>query len=100
MKATKASLLLACCAIVFFCAAGTRLSLAADSGHRTTVSLNGQWDVADSIAPTLLSRAYTHKVPVPGLTHSATPAFADVDQFQSRQLLGNLVSQHRLDPAV
>jgi hypothetical protein len=51
MKATKASLLLACCAIVFFCAAGTRLSLAADSGHRTTVSLNGQWDVADSVAP-------------------------------------------------
>jgi hypothetical protein len=32
---------------------------------------------------------------VPGLTHSALPAFPDVDQYQTRQLLSNLVHQGR-----
>ena len=58
--------------------------------HRDTLSLNGTWQVEDSIEATATPRAYTHTAPVPGLTHSATPAFADVDQFQSRELLSNL----------
>jgi hypothetical protein len=36
---------------------------------------------------------YDHLVTVSGLAHSATPAFKNVDQFQSRQLLSNLVDQ-------
>jgi hypothetical protein len=32
-------------------------------------------------------------VPVPGLTNSAIPAFADVDQYRTRQLLSNSVGQ-------
>lgn len=57
---------------------------------RTAVSLNGMWDVADSQTPEMPAR-YTHTAPVPGLAHSAQPAFVDVDQFQSRELLSNLV---------
>ena len=44
-------------------------------------------------------RSFTHRAPVPGLTHSAVPAFPDVDQYQSRQLLSNLVQQGRYSKA-
>jgi beta-galactosidase-like protein len=36
------------------------------------------------------------QVPVPGLAHSAEPAFPQVDQFDSRMLLQNRVSQGNL----
>ena len=32
---------------------------------------------------------------MPGLAHSASPGFPDVDQYQSRELLANLVRQGR-----
>ncbi len=61
--------------------------------QRTTLSLNGSWDVDESIGPDDRPQTFGHKVPVPGLTHSAIPAFPDVDQYQTRQLLSNLVRQ-------
>ena len=36
---------------------------------------------------------YSHKVPVPGLAHSAVPGFKDVDEFESRQLIQNRVAR-------
>ncbi len=57
---------------------------------RTMVSLNGTWQIADSQTEKM-PQQWTHTTPVPGLAHSAVPAFADVDQFQSRELLSNLV---------
>jgi hypothetical protein len=89
---------LATLSLALACAAGTRLS-AAEANHRTTVSLNGQWDIADSVAPDALPTAYTHKVPVPGLAHSAVPAFPDVDQYESRELLSNKVRQGLISKA-
>lgn len=69
-------------------------SLAAQAtGARTTVSLDGTWKIADSVAPDAQPTVYDHSVPVPGLAHSATPPFKNVDEFQSRQLLSNLVDQ-------
>ncbi len=68
------------------------------AAQRTTLSLDGQWDLADSVEPGKLPAAYSHKAPVPGLAHSAVPAFQDVDQFESRQLLQNRV-QKGLAPA-
>lgn len=65
----------------------------AQKAHRTTLTLNGLWEVDDSIGPDDRPRAYGHKAPVPGLAHSAVPAFPDVDQYQTRQLLSNLVRQ-------
>jgi len=63
--------------------------------QRVTLPLNGLWEIADSVSPDVQPSAYTHHVPVPGLAHSATPAFKDVDEFQSRELLSNLMEQGR-----
>ena len=60
---------------------------------RTTVSLDGTWKIADSVAADAGPAVYDHSVPVSGLAHSATPTFKNVDEFQSRQLLSNLVDQ-------
>ncbi len=67
--------------------------------QRAVVSLNGQWEVEESVAADAMPKAYGHTAPVPGLTHSAAPAFPDVDQYQSRQLLSNLVLQGRFPKA-
>lgn len=75
------------------------LFASAQKAHRTTLSLDGRWDVEDSVGADEMPKAYTHTTPVPGLTHSATPAFADVDQYQTRQLLSNLVRQGRCSQA-
>jgi beta-galactosidase len=81
------------------CLAMVSLSASAQKAHRTTLSLDGQWDVEDSVGTDEMPKTYTHTAPVPGLTHSATPAFASVDQYQSRQLLSNLVRQGRYSQA-
>lgn len=58
---------------------------------RTAVSLDGIWDIDDSVAAERMPHAFRHTVPVPGLAHSSTPAFDDVDEYQSKQLLSSLV---------
>ncbi len=75
------------------------LSASGQRAPRTTLSLNGSWDVDDSVNPDAMPKAYAHKAPVPGLTHAAAPAFKDVDQYQSRELLSNLVQQGRYSKA-
>jgi hypothetical protein len=60
---------------------------------RVTISLDGTWDIADSLSADQVPAAYTHKTPVPGLAHSSTPAFADVDLFDSRELIVNRVGR-------
>src|SRR5208283_2231783 len=52
---------------------------------RQTLSLDGEWEIDDSVSPDQLPTVYCHRVPVPGLAHLATPAFPDVDLFQSRE---------------
>jgi len=65
----------------------------AGAAERTTLSLDGEWEMTDSKAPEPPPAAWAHKGPVPGLAHSAAPAFPDVDQFESRQLIQNRVSK-------
>ena len=72
---------------------------AAQDGRRVRLSLDGQWQVEDSVGADEFPAAYTHSVPVPGLTHSATPRFPDVDLYQTGQLLSNLVRQGRFSKA-
>ncbi|MGO9241863.1 MAG: glycosyl hydrolase 2 galactose-binding domain-containing protein [Bryobacteraceae bacterium] len=52
---------------------------------RTTISLDGSWDVAESVAPAPLPAQFPHTAPVPGLANLATPPFADVDRFDSHE---------------
>ena len=76
------------------------LSLAAQiAGRRNTVSLDGTWQITDSVAADTQPTIYDHTVPVPGLAHSAIPTFKNVDEFQSRQLLSNLVDQGKYSKA-
>ena len=58
---------------------------------RQTLSLNGEWGIDDSLLADQMPEAFHHRVTVPGLAHTAAPAFPDVDQFQSRENLWNLV---------
>ena len=71
----------------------TLLAVSLAAAQRTTLSLDGQWDIADSIDGEGLPAAYSHKAPVPGLAHSAVPGFKDVDEFESRQLIQNRVER-------
>ena len=93
MISLKTILWLICCLAICSPAAS------AQNTHRTTLSLDGQWDVEDSIGANDMPAVYHHTAPVPGLAHSAVPAFPDVDQYQSRQLLSNLVKQGRYSQA-
>jgi len=53
------------------------------AAERQTVSLNGTWDVADSLSATEIPRSFPHRAPVPGLARSAKPPFPEVDKFES-----------------
>lgn len=64
--------------------------------ERTTISLNGIWDIEDSKEPEAIPTAWKHKAPVPGLAHSAQPVFPQVDQFDSRQVILNRVRDGKL----
>ncbi len=65
---------------------------------RETLSLNGQWQVADGKSATDIPAEFAHTVAVPGLTNMATPAFKDVDAFISRENLANRI-RAKLVPA-
>ena len=62
-----------------------------DAQSRETVDLDGIWEIAESVASDVPPTRYTHAGPVPGLVHSALPAFRDVDRFESRSYLANMV---------
>ena len=63
---------------------------------RTVIQLNGTWGITDSKAPTPVPAKFDHTVPVPGLVHSSTPAFPNVDEFDSQQVIQNRVSKGML----
>src|SRR5215470_18540023 len=63
---------------------------------RTTLSLDGPWQIGDSKDAAAIPVVWNHKAPVPGLAHSAEPAFPHVDEFDSRMLIQNRVSQGNL----
>jgi hypothetical protein len=58
---------------------------------RTVVSLDSTWQVADGVSATEIPTAFPHQAPVPGLANLATPAFAGVDLFDSRESIRNRV---------
>ena len=47
------------------------------SAQRTTLSLHGRREIADSVDAGGLPAAYSHKAPVPGLAHSTVPGFKE-----------------------
>jgi beta-galactosidase len=80
-------------------AVGLLLMLGAPArADRATVSLDGQWRIADSKSATDMPAVFTHTVPVPGLANLARPAFPNVDAFYSREQLANRI-RSKLSPA-
>jgi len=71
-------------------------SLSVWAAGRTTLSLDGTWEVAESKAAEQIPAAWSHQAPVPGLVHSAQPPFPHVDEFDSRQVIQNRVSRGML----
>lgn len=59
--------------------------------QRATVSLDGQWQIADSMSGDEIPSRFDHTVPVPGLVNLARPVFPDVDAFYSREQLANRI---------
>ena len=55
------------------------------SNGRVTVSLDGMWEVDESVAADDMPKLFGHHGPVPGLANLARPAFSDVDRFDSRE---------------
>lgn len=72
-------------------AAAIVLPLTLRAAERTTIPLDGTWDIEDSKEPETIPAAWKHKAPVPGLAHSAQPAFPHADEFDSRMLIQNRV---------
>lgn len=54
-----------------------------DRTTRHTLLLDGTWDVADGVSATEQPTEYGHRVPVPALTHSSTPEFPGIDEFET-----------------
>ena len=58
--------------------------------QRDVVSLDGDWQIEDSLSANQLPSAWRHTVQVPGMANLARPGFPDVDQYLTR---GNILDQ-------
>jgi hypothetical protein len=63
--------------------------------ERITLSLDGTWQIADSVTPEEIPAAFDHTAPVPGLANLAAPPFPDVDRFFSRELANHPNFRHK-----
>jgi len=50
---------------------------------RTIISMNGAWQIAESVSSNDIPAAFDHTVVVPGLVNQAKPSFPEVDLFAS-----------------
>jgi hypothetical protein len=71
---------------------------AAAAEDRTVISLNGTWQLADSVSADEIPAAYDHTITVPGLVNQATPAFPEVDLFASRFYFERFARKDRVYP--
>ena len=61
-------------------------SMPSPSGQgRLIVSLDGSWQIADSVAADDVPETFEHSGPVPGMANLAAPAFPDVDAYLSAE---------------
>jgi hypothetical protein len=65
---------------------------------RTTVVLDGDWQLADSVTASPLPGAFPHRVAVPGLANMATPPLVDIDRFDSREFIAASIREKKLPP--
>ncbi len=66
---------------------------------RVTTSLNGIWEVGESVGAEEMPSAFSHTVPVPGLVSLATPPFPDAGRFDSSLYIAGRVRLKLLEPS-
>jgi hypothetical protein len=59
--------------------------------QRVTIPLDGSWTIADSVDANVPPSTFDHTVAVPGLVHSAQPAFPGVDQYETSEWIGTMI---------
>ncbi len=65
--------------------------------ERVITSLDGVWQIEESVSPNDAPLMFQHKVPVPGLANLAKPSFEDVDLFDSKELISNRIRSKKAD---
>lgn len=78
-------------ALFLICGSLAAWPMAAARADRLILSLDGQWEIADSVAADAMPATFAATVPVPGLANLAVPAFEQVDAFFSREQLANRI---------
>jgi len=69
-------------------------------GQRTIYSLNGTWEIEESVSCDIIPRKFTHTVPVPGLANLSKPGFTDVDKFTTVDVIRHPIVGIRNDPSL
>ncbi len=72
------------------------LGLGTARAERVELPLDGDWEIEESATSDPVPAQFKHHAPVPGLANLAEPPFADVDLFDSKELIANRIRQHRL----
>jgi hypothetical protein len=62
-----------------------------EARQREIVSLDGEWSIEDGARPEAIPASFSHTAPVPGLAHLATPSFPDVDEYENREYILNMM---------
>lgn len=65
-------------------------------GDGYTLSLNGTWQIADSVSPQDIPGSFDHSCPVPGLASLATPPFVHVGAYLSQESIWDKRTFHVL----
>ena len=76
---------------LLLCVAGLMITSATCAAERETLSLDGRWQIDESVSPTSNPTGFVRAVPVPGLADMAEPEFKDVNLFVSRELSSNRI---------
>lgn len=69
-------------------------------GQRTVISLDGKWDIEESLKPDGLPRRFTHTVAVPGMANMSQPAFPDVDKFTTLDVIRHPIVGIKNNPSL
>jgi hypothetical protein len=67
--------------------------------QRVVVSLDGEWQIEESVDAGAIPASFTHRGRVPGLTNQASPAFPGVDLFDSVENIDKKIRLKALPPS-
>jgi hypothetical protein len=68
------------------------------SEGRTIISMNGTWQIAESVSSNDIPSTFDHTVVVPGLVNQAKPSFPEVDLFASHYYFKRFARKDRAYP--